>query len=397
MERFAFATVVWGMGFVEAFLDVCLASLLTPGNLPLCAQRMPCRYRIYTTGRDAHAVRRSESYRRLTSIMPVELALISGVAWIGKYQAMTQCHGDFIRSVAGEDCAFFIVSPDVVWADGAFARLLEISKLGKRMAVMSTPRLAKETFVPSLLQRYRRDGVLAGIPPRELVALALRHLHPVTLAQLSDPGRHPGAELGDFVWPVGGEGLLVRQFHMQPLMVRPADRNAVPHVAFDFDYSLKACPDPDDAYVIEDSDELCVFDFTGGSSGNSSARREPRTIEEIVSWARSNTHVVHQAFVRHKIRFHRRDCSEQWNEVERRSDLTLDPVLARLVDTPSSGVPTRPTARRYLSPAYLVAKFRQKGARAFVRQACRTLARGGARQIYGPSIKIRIAAPGRIG
>lgn len=168
MNRFGFVAVVWGAAFTDAFSKVCLPSLLSPGNLIYLAERTDSRFCIYTTRKDAQVIRASAGYKTLSAIMPVDIVAISGVSYVRKYEAMTQCHAHFIRSNRGNDCAFVFVSPDIVMGDGGFARLLQISKSGKRLVAMGAVRLLKETFIPAYLGLYCKDGKHQAIRPREL-------------------------------------------------------------------------------------------------------------------------------------------------------------------------------------------------------------------------------------
>ncbi len=394
VDRFRFVAVVWGADFTDAFLKACLPSQLFPGNLVHFAKHSNSIYRIYTSDRDAKTIQESGVYRSLSAIMPVELAVISGMSYVGKYKAMTQCHAHFVRSTRDDDCALVFMSPDVVWADGAFARLLEITKSGKQGVAISTPRLARESFIPAFVKEYSKDGILQPIMPRQLVRIALDHLHPVTTSQFWGSRKNSSMTPSVSYWPVNQEGLLARQFHLFPLMIRPVDRDAVPTISVDNDYWLKACPDPADVYVVQDSDEMCAVDFTSVSDTNDLIKPGSQNVKEVTDWTRWNTHALHREFVKHKIRFHWFDLSENWRDVEQRSDAIVESILS-LIDVSGNASTQHGLSRmRYFSPRFLAGKVRRKGVVGLLKQAISTLVYSLLRQMYGPSIRIRMATNG---
>lgn len=388
VAEFKFACVVWGSTFVKGFLDVCLASMLTRGNLPHLAERTRCTFRIYTTAGDIAAIRASASYRRLKNVMPVEIAVISAIGRVGRYQAMTQCHADFIRSARADESALVFVCPDVVWADGAGARLYEILASGKRMVALLTPRVVKETFLAELLARYQEDGQLSPIPSRDLVRLSMLHLHPELTAAIWRGQSRAGSFASGAYWMAEG-GYLARQFHLFPLAVVPEHRDAVPAVSVDADYCLAACPDPSDVYIVEDSDDLCLVDFTTLES----ARPVPMTgtpVEQMVSWARGRTDTRNREFATHVLRYHWTDVPLSWDAVERQSDDFINAVLAQLDRPDQVATSARPSRARYFSPRFIIRNLREHGVRGAAHRAWPRVYRGAQRRLFGSSLQIKV-------
>ena len=356
--KLRFGTVVWGKKFTDRFLTACLPGQLSPQNLPFVATRADCRYRIYTTSADADTIRRSVSHDALASIMPVEIAEISGLALVGRYSAMTQCHSHFLKSYRSEDVAFVTTNPDWVWSNGAMARLLQLAEAGKRLVALTGPRVVAESFLPEYLQQLDRapGNVLTA---RELVRLALRHLHPITQSRLWETtGRRSCG--GELWWMVRDEGLLTRQFHLHPILVRPADRQIVLKKTIDADYITAMVTTWDDVHIVQDSDDLCILDFTSIAEPVDAAP-DGNTIDDVVMWARDSTLAPHREFVLRPIRFHWTDCSPAWREVEQRSDAVVATILDRLALIPTE--PARLSRTRYLRPGFWRAKVLRFGLR----------------------------------
>lgn len=394
LKSFKFVAIVWGSDFVDSFLNVCLPSQLFPGNLIYFSQKTNSTYRIYTSAKDVEVILKSKSYRDLSDLMPVEIAVISGLSYIGKYQAMTECNAHFIQSSGGDDCAFIFMSPDIVWADGAFTRLLEIYESGKRMVLAGTVRLLKDTFISELKRQYSQNNILQPMTSRQLVRLALDHLHPITLSQFWNVNEARSTHFGHLVWPVGDEGLIVRQFHLFPLLVKSADKNVVPIRSTDDDYTINACPDFDDVYVVEDSDEMCFMDFTSSSQVNEVIDvRDPNLIQSIgniAKWAKLSTNKRHREFLRCKINLHWNDFSREWVELGKSSDEVIEAILSLVEEGHHEYAPIPLSNQMHLSIDELVVKFRSMGAIGFLQKIFSRLYLFGMKIIYGPNVRIKI-------
>jgi hypothetical protein len=92
------------------------------------------------------------------------------------------------------------------------------------------------------------------------------HLHPSTESLMIDAtstNEYPGA----VCWPVrsaGGalDGLVVRSLSMHPLLLDPVRRTKLPRHTIDGAYLMQCGPPLDQCHVVDDSDELVVFELT---------------------------------------------------------------------------------------------------------------------------------------
>lgn len=388
--KFRLMTVVWGADYTKAFRDVCLQTLLSPANLP-AFREVDAMYRIYTTEECLAPLRKSRSCKELATIMPVEFAVISGISYVGKYAALTQSNAHFIQEHAGQDdVAMIFISSDVVWADGALAGVRRIADAGKRLIAFATPRLSKETFLPALRNAFgTSDGRLRPVGCRELVRMSMDHLHPETVAQFWQGDRTRRTD-GVFFWPVEGEGLLLRQAHQFPLMIRPGSAGILPNVALDSDYVARVPLEEDQIHVVEDSDDICAMDYTA-SAPQPAAPPAGGAIAEMADWVAVHTRARHRDFLRCRLRFHWKDCSERWREVERQSDVAIEDLLERIGgrDAPPRVVTASPM--RYIRPTFLARKIREQGTGGVLRTAYDRVAHPILRRVHGPTIRIRMA------
>jgi hypothetical protein len=153
---------------------------------------------------------RHPAFQRLRSIVSVSLKLFTP----SKTRNIFNLHHEIWRKAtehARQRQAFILLMPpDVAWADGSFARLRDALTSGKRAIFMTYPRVVSETIVPAMTERFPRDERQAMIiPPKELMALAITHIHPLMAAcdrAATNLPMHPEMIL----WPIEGDGFLLR-------------------------------------------------------------------------------------------------------------------------------------------------------------------------------------------
>ena len=303
-----FSTPVWGAGHLGLFLNVCLPSLLSPGNLPGLARNPQNRYLIYTRPDEEADLRAARVFERLQQVVTVELVLIREEITVPHRCKMSDCHIDSLRRADERNAAAVFLPPDCVWSDGSMVRLEALASSGVSVVHMSGLRLNRDGIVPELAGRYAENNTVLSLPARELVALALDHLHPIALTHFwneHDSGLMPA----NLVWTVPHEGLLLRCFHLHPLLVK----SQVPFAPFkstiDDDLALCACPDCTRDYIVTDSDELLAFEMSGLDRVVGTVC-EKGSVEGTAAWAEVGTNQRHRELVRHPIRVHSTSMTE---------------------------------------------------------------------------------------
>jgi len=301
--------------------------MLSEGNLQFVAAHSDSSYHIYTLTSDVESIDRSPSVRKLRSLMPVEVVRPEADLPDGDkdkpYALMVAAHADFIKKSNSDGSAMVFIPPDTVWGNGSFRRLLEIAQDGKRLVMLGSARLEKESFLLSL-QRYMKGGVLPGISKRDLVRLAMNHLHNETESLVWNSGVlniWPSI----LFWKVKREGLILRAFHLHPLMVRPhIGSNVIPLAAsIDGDYLANVCPDPADEYIVLDSDEIVAFELSTRRYREDQISFQRLNPAFIAKWANAVINATdsrHRQFIEHRIRLHAKAFSKTWKAVEEDSD-----------------------------------------------------------------------------
>jgi hypothetical protein len=145
-ERYHFIVPVWGTAYVELFVQYCLPSQLSPGNVPALPPGMT-NYHILTHAQDVAAIRSATIVKRLSEYCNViieefddddvyrELQKPTSY-YIDNLFRMTWCYQRAIASCKGIDTAFFFMTPDSILADGALRHIHDCQVKGYR-AVMA--------------------------------------------------------------------------------------------------------------------------------------------------------------------------------------------------------------------------------------------------------------------
>jgi hypothetical protein len=318
-------TAVWGAEFIDLFLRVAVRNQLSPGNLP--ALPAGSRYRVFTTAADRPGLLASAALAEVGRVMPVDVIAVDAAEFDGKakpgqirnrYKMMTACHRRAIADAAGDLAALIFLSPDMVLAEGTMAALTRIHGAGARAVLSTGVRLGREGMVEALA---RHDA--AALAPRELVRLAMEHLHPASESLMVD-GVASNSFPTSVYWPVRSgarvDGLLIRSLHMHPLLLDPVRRQELPSGTIDGHFLKRCCPKLKQVHFVDDSDELVIFEMTpaGRAIGNDTRRRGVSMLR--LAAVAGNCDAYQLSHWRRPIRLHAGDLDPRWRAAEAASD-----------------------------------------------------------------------------
>jgi hypothetical protein len=319
-------TAVWGPWHTETFINLNLPSLLAPGNLPDFANKIDTTYVIGTSVSDGKLIRQSTAYRRLREILPIRIVAYSDSAFGAAVATHMKIWHNGVRSAARRG-SFFMTNPaDMVWADGSYGKIADYLHMGKKAVYAMFARVVDETFREEAQQWRSQDGQIQ-LPPRRMIDLTLRHLHPFHAAYLRDSDQFPSHS--EYIyWPVPGEGLLMRSLATTALAFHASDYEV------NSNFSLAFVKDPEDVAFIEDSDEVCGVSLTPLLKDRSwYSRLQNVDIDEVGSWWITFDGPAHLALARTKFRFHTGNAmSERWRQAGQMSDFfVLQALISREV------------------------------------------------------------------
>lgn len=244
-------TAVWGEWHLNALFHVNFPSLLAAGNLPDLALRCELEWCFYTRNAEITHLSSSPIFQEAFRVLPIKMKILVvpedklSDPMAGHQWAWTQAANEAKNS--GRYVLF--LPPDVAWSDNSFSHVADLVLEGKKAILMAFPRVVSDTFVPALQEHYRERTKTIAMPARKMVALTFRHLHPIMVAEFHDSPYYPcHAEL--ILWPVRGEGFLVRVLAREIFLYNPNDVEMTPH------FLVGGQHDSRDVVFIDDSEKL---------------------------------------------------------------------------------------------------------------------------------------------
>jgi hypothetical protein len=254
--RCVFVTVLWGDWHRNAFLQANLPTMLSSGNLPALAAGVDCEYLIYTTSKDALQITRDHGFERLRSLVPVSLKLFTPSKAKNIFALQHEIWRAATEHARRSGAFILLMPPDVAWADGSFARLRAALEAGKHAIFMTYPRVVSESMMPALAERFPRNASEAMvIPPQDMMALAITHIHPL-MAAYDRTATHFSVHPEMVLWPIEGDGFLVRLLARELFCFEPG------RYPLNAQSLLARTPPADEIHVFSDSREFLGVSFT---------------------------------------------------------------------------------------------------------------------------------------
>jgi hypothetical protein len=254
--RCVFVTVLWGDWHRAIFLDANLPTMLSPGNLPALAAGVDCEYLVYTTSKDALEMTRNRAFQRLRSIMPVSLKLFKPSKTKNIFSLQHEIWRAATEHARRQQAFILLMPPDVAWADGSFASLLAALAAGKHAIFMTYPRVVSETIMPALSEHFPRNADQSMIiPAKDMMALAITHIHPL-MAAYDRAATHFPIHAEMILWPIEGDGFLLRLLARELFCFEPG------RYPLNAQSLLAQVPPDNEIHVFRDSLEFLGVSFT---------------------------------------------------------------------------------------------------------------------------------------
>src|SRR5262245_11064508 len=267
---FYFIVVLWGERFRDYFLDLCLPTLLSPGNLPALSTRQRSKFLVCTRPEDWAAMRVSPIFQLLEKFVdplffeipapPPETAACVHMG-IGHRRGCEMAYD--VRAYP------FVLQPDTIFSDGMIARLQKLASQGVELALVPALRFAEEPLFDRLRQigisPRDRKGIAEPIVlnSRQLVHMALASLHSETKTYEWDAPYFHATPYAAW-WKVPGEdGIVVHCMSWAPLLfdlaaVPAHDTSTFDNWTIDGDYVHKNLGNIKRIHMVLDSDEMFI-------------------------------------------------------------------------------------------------------------------------------------------
>ncbi len=337
LRPFFFFVVFWGEKYREDFLNLCVSSLLSNNNIPALEPNSAHRFLICTTRVEWEAMRNNPIFEQLSCFIQLEWLEIETPSQVdSKYLVMSAGHKMLTSRVFEARAYGAYISPDCIFSDGYCLELMRHVRAGKRLVLQGMVRFEKEGVEHELRELgILNEGNPTTIPPRQLMEIGLRHLHPYTKTTNWD-----APCFSDFpvycYWDVPGDDGIVLYTHAWiPVLMDYGrmdihDTSTLDGWTIDGDYLHKnfGALDTDiDQHLILDSDELCILSLTEKDEGQMAL-----TDNRLKSWRLTSaltkgclvSNVYFSSAIDpfkrkiflNPIRFHSEDFSKEWEQIE---------------------------------------------------------------------------------
>ncbi len=310
--RFVYITAVWGQEFTDTWLKTCL---------PLQ------RYALEFASRpeDVFAVL-TPHFRSISSIHgvigPIMNVDIHQAEFSGNsHERLAKYHALAIEKYGGRNQVLVFLSPDVVYARGAFSYMRRQIELGYRAVVVPMYRASRQGMLRGLT--IREDGIAA----RDLVRASMACLHPLTRGLFWNGQTFHEGWPSHVYFPAPG-GLVGHCWHLHPLAVA-LDAPISQSRTIDADLIVNAGIRPEEICVTADSDDFCAVEMTD-LHDRIPERGTPKNPWAIAKWALHNTTELDRIFFQRRVIWHSHDIDQSWAAALAEADFATDEVLRRM-------------------------------------------------------------------
>lgn len=224
-----------------------LPTLLADGNLPALARLFDVTYRISTTHRDAARLNHHPLIEKARGIVDIEFVVATDDEVPDPIHHVNWYHRA-ISDARDQGAQIAFLPPDVTWSNSTLGNMGRHMAEGRLGTAMPYIRVITETLLPALdAIPSGKDGIL-DIAPGDLVRLAMRHMHPLSAAAIA--GSRHGRPSLEKLWPVPGEGLLLRHMVRELFSFDPS-RLEITHLWY-----AGQGTQAKDIHLVTDSDEM---------------------------------------------------------------------------------------------------------------------------------------------
>ncbi|WP_315806245.1 MULTISPECIES: hypothetical protein [unclassified Bradyrhizobium] len=250
---------VWGDTYLDTFLEYSLPAQLSSGNIPVLGSNLQNRYLIYTNEVGRQRCERHTLFALLESHVTVEFRSIDALpnrADGNKYRIKSDCYALELESASKTGAAVAMLNADILLADGFIRQTLRLLEQGKRVIEVTGGRGLQDPIKTELDGEFRLHDRTISISPTDLARIWIANLHP-QLAMHHVEGAEGGSlHPSHLYWPVGSEGVIIRAFHLYPIVVKPGPVPIRFFGTIDDDLVAQLAPSAEERFLAQDGTEL---------------------------------------------------------------------------------------------------------------------------------------------
>jgi hypothetical protein len=343
---FYFMVAFWGERYRDRFVNLCLPSLLAPGNLPLLHAEDGHRFLIATTRADWDAIGDLPIIAELRRFAPPELLIIpegKDISYAAALHRQTRCLKLLFDAAYPNRPYGCLLLPDLIVSDGFVATLIRSAQAGHRLVLLPALRQVEEGVLAELATSRAFSPATPGretvwplaIAPRALAGLGLRHLHPEVLV-FEEGHRHQPLYPPFRFWRVPDRnGIILHGFFGLPILmdfeaVSADHTDCLAHDDYESVYLGRNFSRCGGLHIIRDSDECGILSLTEMAINRTPPRRLNRfgsswmpqvallanLRKALERYTRPHRDLVRRDLFRTAVRWHADDLDETYSREE---------------------------------------------------------------------------------
>ena len=259
-----------------------------------------------TSLQDAEFIAEHPGYQYLRSICRTEIELIDDLITGDNYSTtITLAYERAVRATgpAMTDTCFVFLISDYLVADGSFRNLLRRMQGGSSGLLAGNFQVVEEDAAPEFHPTFAKGGVALTLHARELIAWAMRHLHPMTAANMVNFPLNHSLHSNRLFWRVDEDTLIGRFYLMHMICIRPETQDFVIGSSCDYSFVPEMCPSGN-VGVLTDSDEYLVVEMQPRYHERGFLRIGPVDIPTLAESLSEWTTARHRENAGHTLVFH---------------------------------------------------------------------------------------------
>ena len=253
---------VWGEAYITQFFDRSLRTLLAEGNLPALAAAGECCFLFLTRASDVATFRAHPLFPLVERYCAVRFVFIDDITFPRNHSAtLTLSFERGMRSLgaAMTETYFIYLMSDYLFAENALSALIAQIRQGIDAVTAGNFQVIEENVLDQITGWIEPDGIIRQ-PARALVGWSLKHLHPVTRANIVNTSPRHTVESNRLFWRVDADTLIGRFYLRHTLCLKPKTADYTIGASWDYSFLRAFCPDATVVHLT-DSDAYFVVEL----------------------------------------------------------------------------------------------------------------------------------------
>lgn len=308
--------IVWGKKYIDFFLNINLPNNMSDKNLQFLSEQKNFKiiYKIYAIQEEKQIIEDSSVYKKIKKYIEAEI-IIFELKEEFKYSIVNNCYNDALKNAFKKDAILFLLCADIICSDNFFNSIFSYIKEGYRCVALIGIRLAKESFLKFL----ENSKIGLEFSSRKLVEIALKNLHTASKSLFINSKTIPSHYRSQMYFKIDENNLLAKAFHFHPIMIWPEKKINLDS-PIDATLIQNTISSEKKIKVIEDSDDLVLFELTDDDFTDVYGNLIKRKFYHIGVWATRYTQKFNKFFIRHKMIYRSCEIEPKLSAIEKRTD-----------------------------------------------------------------------------